>query len=72
MYDNEVSLKYISFENIIIDILKQICNKTNKKIYTSQDVDKHFLSNKMQYFDGFAPNGIFDNLPTFIEIKIFY
>lgn len=69
MYDNEVSLKYISFENIIIDILKQICNKTNKKIYTSQDVDKHFLSNKMQYFDGFAPNGIFDNLPTFIEIK---
>ena len=23
----------------------------------------------MQYFDGFAPNGIFDNLPTFIEIK---
>lgn len=69
MYDNEVSQKNISFENIILDILKQICNKTNKKIYTLQEVDKHFLSNKMQYFDGFAPNGIFDNLPTFVEIK---
>ena len=43
MYDNEVLQKNISFENIILDILKQICNKTNKKIYTLQEVDKHFL-----------------------------
>lgn len=51
------------FEESIMSILKVQCLNNNKKLYTEDKMDFYRIA------DGYAPNGVFDDIPTIIEIK---
>lgn len=51
------------FEETIMNILDQIASKNEKNIA------KNYLTEWSLIFDGYAPYGVFDNIPTYIEIK---
>lgn len=53
----------LAFEESIMSIIKIHCLKNKKEIYTESK------NNHYKYFDGYAPNGVFDDIPTVIEIK---
>lgn len=67
----------IAFEESIMTILKLYCLDRNKKIYILDNVDSYryfdLYERKNYYnyshFDAYAPDGVFDDMPTIIEIK---
>ncbi len=69
---NDNIAKALIFENTILDVLKQICIKRNKMLKTFGKEIYEELNNfgiRRVMFDGIAPNGINDDVYTFVEIK---
>lgn len=60
---SDVVQSALKFEESIMSILKNYCLDNGKMIYTEGKYSFH------KYYDGYAPNGIFDDIPTIIEIK---
>ena len=74
---NDAIKSGIAFEESIMTILKLYCLDRNKKIVILNNVDSyryfdlHERKNYYNYshFDAYAPDGVFDDMPTIIEIK---
>lgn len=71
MNNNYNISKEVVFENTILNVLNEICIKNNKKIILGKDIYKTNLILKLRniYLDAIVPNGINDDIYTFVEIR---
>lgn len=59
----------IIFEEVVMSVLKKEAAALRKKVYAGKEIDFIMYQKNVIMFDGYAPEGIFDDYPTFIEIN---